>query len=473
MTAHDGNGRNRTVIMLLTVVIDREDDIVLARRRARDVGRFLGFSAGDTTRITTALSEIARNALEYAGGGRATFALQSHGEGVQELMIAVADRGPGIADPDIVLSPDFVSRTGMGVGIRGSRALMDRFSITPTPHGGTTVTMAKRLPRQRERRGLADVAQLAEALAKSAETTPIGELQFQNQSLLHALRELGERQAQVEELSVIATLARERADAALLVAERSLVVRERFMALTTHELRTPLNAIMGYQQLLELELDGTMTAKQKDYFARTQRAARHLLGITNDFLDMAKGDSGRLTVERHQGAARQVMSEAAALVAPQAADRGVAVELSETSEHVMYSGDVHRIRQVLVNLLGNAVSFTPRGGTVIVTAEMSQTPPADCALAGRAGPWCTIRVEDTGPGIPQEKLGHVFEPFVQLSSNGNAARKGGGSGLGLTVSRQLAQLMGGDLTAASTGTGATFTLWLSDGFARHPMAVAS
>jgi signal transduction histidine kinase len=135
-------------------------------------------------------------------------------------------------------------------------------------------------------------------------------------------------------------------------------------------------------------------------------------------------------------------------------------------------GDVDRVRQILVNLLGNAVSFTPAGGSVNVVAAAETGVPSGTSLA--EGAWCAIRVEDTGPGIPRDKLGHVFEPFVQLLSEGQATRKG--SGLGLTVSRQLALLMGGDLTAESTGAGAVFTLWLADGSvpstASHGLRVA-
>jgi signal transduction histidine kinase len=120
---------------------------------------------------------------------------------------------------------------------------------------------------------------------------------------------------------------------------------------------------------------------------------------------------------------------------------------------------------VLVNLLGNAVSFTPPGGKVEVVASRVADATPGGTLTG--GPWCAIRVVDTGPGIPVDKLSHVFEPFVQLSSEGQATRKG--SGLGLTVSRQLALLMGGDLTAASTGAGAVFTLWLAEGSTSNEM----
>ena len=452
----------RPSVPLLTVALRREGDILVARQRARQVSQFLGFSTGDATRITTALSEMARNAFEYAGGGTIEFAIESRALDREDLVIRVVDEGKGIADVPAVLSSHFRSRTGMGIGIKGTRALMDRFTITSTVGRGTTVVMAKTRPWSAAKLGSADVARLTDELAKASEATPLGELQVQNQALLNALQELTQRQSEIERLGVIAGQARERAEAAQLVAERSVVVRERFMALTTHELRTPLNAIAGYLDLLDTELAPSLTEKQKGYFARVQRACKHLIGVTNDFLDMAQGDAGRLKVARHDGAARHVMSEAVALVAPQATARDISVHLAETTERVMYLGDVDRVRQILINLLGNAVSFTPPGGRVeLVAARVSESPPGS-ALSG--GPWCVMRVEDSGPGIPSDKLTHVFEPFVQLSSDGQVSRKG--SGLGLTVSRQLALLMGGDLTAASTGEGAVFTLWLPEGHRR-------
>ncbi len=446
-------------IPLVTVAIRREHDILLARQRARQISLFLGFSTGETTRITTALSEVARNAFEYGGGGSAAFSIEGQALDRQELVIRVVDKGSGITDVSEVLSPEFKSRTGLGIGIKGSRALMDRFEITSVRGRGTTVVMAKTLPWSASKFGAADVGRLTDELAKASEATPLGELQVQNQALLSTLEELTRRQAEIERLEVTAREARDLADAARQVAERSLAVRERFLALTTHEFRTPLNAILGYLELLDMQVAASLTEKQKGYFARVQSACKHLLGVTNDFLDMAQGDAGRLNVTRHAGAARHVMSEASALVAPQAAQRNVTLHLTETTEHIMYLGDVDRVRQVLVNVLGNAVSFTPPGGSVDVVAARATEPPPGSALTG--GPWCIIRVEDTGPGIPSDKLAHVFEPFVQISSEGQASRKG--SGLGLTVSRQLALLMGGELTAASSGTGAVFTLWLAEG----------
>ena len=447
---------------ILTVAIRTEGDLLLARRRARHIAQSLGFTTGDTTRIVTALSEITRNAFEYSGNGAVAFAIDNSASN-QELVIRVTDQGAGIADVAAVLSPQFQSRRGMGVGIRGSRALMDRFVITSTVGQGTTVMMSKLLPWSAPKFGGGDVVRLVDQIARGDDGSAIGELHAQNQSLLLTLSELTATNVEIERLREVAVAAQLRAESAQVVAEHSLAVRARFMALTTHELRTPLNAIIGYLQLLDIELAGSLSEKQQAHFARAQKAANHLLQVTNDFLEMAQGDAGRLQVAKHPGAARHVMSEATALVTPQAAARDIIIHLSEGAERVMYLGDSHRVRQVLINLLGNAVTFTPRGQSIQIRADEVPHAPPETELQG--GPWCVIRVTDSGPGIPPEKLAFVFEPFVQLSEHGQATRKG--SGLGLTVSRQLARLMGGDLTAESRESGAEFSLWLPEGRGVH------
>jgi signal transduction histidine kinase len=452
-------------IPLITVPLRRENDLLLARQRARQITQLLGFSTGDSTRITTALAEIARNALIYGGGGTVAFFIEDEQHGLQALVLHVDDKGPGIHSLDAILAGQYGSQTGMGVGITGSRTLMDRFQIESAVGAGTRVVMSKRLPAGAPRVGTAEVARLTDKLTAREDGSPFGELVFQNQELLRALDELTRRQAEIERLGLVAEEARARAEAAQLVAERSVVVQERFMALTTHEIRTPLNAMLGYLELLDMELKETLTEKQAGYLMRVERACKHLVGVTNDFLLMAKGQAGHLQIERHVGAARHVISEAAALVAPQAAARSVEITLTEATERVMYLGDSDRVRQVLVNVLGNAVSFTPCGGSIRVTATRADDPPAGTELEG--GPWCAIRVEDSGPGIPPDKLSRVFEPFVQVAAVSQGGRRG--TGLGLTVSRQLALLMGGDLTAegsAGIGGGAAFTLWLADGAAR-------
>src|SRR5688500_15895150 len=154
------------------------------------IAQSLGFSGGDTTRIVTALSEISRNAFEYAGGGTVAFAIDSHDTDHQELVLRVTDNGPGITDVAAVLSPQFQSRTGMGVGIRGSRALMDRFDIASVVGKGTTVLMSKTLPWSAPRFGTGDVIRLVDQIAKTGGGTALTEMQTQNQSLLQTLEEL-------------------------------------------------------------------------------------------------------------------------------------------------------------------------------------------------------------------------------------------------------------------------------------------
>ena len=152
------------LLPIVTVAIRREQDLLLVRQRARQIGKFFGFSGGDATRITTALSEIARNAFEYADGGRVDFGLGGSTAGRQELVIVVRDTGAGIASIDAVLAPDFRSRTGIGIGLRGSRVLMDRFEIVTSVGEGTTVTMTKTLPRTERLFTGADVARLSREL---------------------------------------------------------------------------------------------------------------------------------------------------------------------------------------------------------------------------------------------------------------------------------------------------------------------
>jgi anti-sigma regulatory factor (Ser/Thr protein kinase) len=151
-------------IPLITVALRRENDLLLARQRARQITQLLGFSVGDSTRITTALAEIARNALVYGGGGTVTFFIDDEPHGSQALLVHVADEGPGVANLDTILAGQYGSQTGMGIGITGSRALMDRFQIESADGAGTRVSMSKMLPRSVTRIGTAEIARLTDQL---------------------------------------------------------------------------------------------------------------------------------------------------------------------------------------------------------------------------------------------------------------------------------------------------------------------
>ena len=254
-------------------------------------------------------------------------------------------------------------------------------------------------------------------------------------------------------------------------AEAAARTKTEFLATMSHEFRTPLNAVLGYAQLLELGVLGPNTPAQQAHLERLQASARHLLGLIDDVLDVAKVDADRLVVRRDRLLTGAVVAAAVAVVQPQATTKGVRLmDLGAGEPGVPYLGDEHRVRQVLVNLLANAVKFTPSGGEVTVTCGAAKEPepgvwrgslaaPHGAGSPDPAGGWAFVQITDTGPGIEPELLGRLFEPFVQ----GDAAltREHGGTGLGLAISRRLARLMNGDVVARSQpGAGAAFTLWL-------------
>jgi len=239
--------------------------------------------------------------------------------------------------------------------------------------------------------------------------------------------------------------------------------KSEFLAMMSHEIRTPINAIMGYADLLDAGIGGNLSEDQRGYLDRLRASSTHLLGLVNDILDLSKVDAGQMTVSRDPCSTRAVIDTGVALVRPQAEARGIELDAGEDCPDLPFLGDEHRTRQILVNLLSNAVKFTAPGGSVRVRCELAEALPGDGNAASRPGerrgPWVCLRVIDTGIGIPASQQNAVFEPFVQGEQG--KTRTHGGTGLGLTISRRLARLMGGDLTLESTpGKGSTFSLWL-------------
>ena len=253
-------------------------------------------------------------------------------------------------------------------------------------------------------------------------------------------------------------------------AEAASAAKSQFLATMSHEIRTPINAVLGYTQLLEMGLSGPVNADQRTKLSRVEASARHLLGLVNELLDLAKIEADQLRVERIRASVQEAADEAISLVFPQANARGLALTTRCVGgDDVVYTGDPHRVEQILVNLLSNAVKFTPSGGRIDLTCGIADDSPG-IGIPGIVPRWCYVRVADTGIGIPADQLSSIFDPFTQATRPKSAAqndrrspysREHGGTGLGLTISRRLARLMGGDVTVESTvGVGTTFTLWL-------------
>lgn len=234
-------------------------------------------------------------------------------------------------------------------------------------------------------------------------------------------------------------------------AEEALRTRDEFVSTMTHEVQTPLNAIIGYLELLEMEVAGSLEEAQRAYVDRAQDSARHLLRLVGDVLDFSRTETARLTVECRQVSAADTTRGALAMVRPQAAGRHLTLEdASEGSRYASYLGDEYRVRQILLNLLSNAVKFTPAGGRVSL----------GCTTVEEEGrPWILFRVADSGEGVRPEDAERIFEPFVQGAAG--LTRPYGGTGLGLPISRRLARLMDGDVfVEPGSGRGATFVLRL-------------
>ena len=247
-------------------------------------------------------------------------------------------------------------------------------------------------------------------------------------------------------------------------AEAANRAKSQFLANMSHELRTPINAIVGYADLLEVGVAGPLTEGQGSYVDRLKSSGRHLIGLVDDILDLAKVEAGELAVEREPALLLGTAEAALAMVVPQADAKGIVVgDDSSCRPDSLYIGDADRVRQILVNLLSNAVKFTEPGGRVAIRCLMVESTEQGPELEGE-GPWIAVEVEDTGIGIAPGQLDLVFEPFMQVDDG--HTRREGGTGLGLTISRKFARLMGGDLTIRSRpGEGSCFTLWLPTGTA--------
>jgi len=439
-------------VPILTLNIRSERDTVAARQRARQIARLAGFDAQDQTRIATAVSEIARNAFYYGGGGKVEYVMEG-GAVLEALTISILDQGAGIRDLERILEGRYRSSTGMGMGITGARRLMDEFEIQSSQRHGTTVVMRKHLPRRTSATAREAAARMAEVLAAEKPEDAFAEIQLQNQELLRTLEELRKRQEELTFLNrelqdtnrgVVALYAEldEKADH----LRRADELKSKFLSNMSHEFRSPLNSILALAGLLTDEVDGPLNAEQRQQVSFIKKAAEDLYELVNDLLDLAKVEAGKVEVKPVEFEVQDLFGALRGMLRPLFLNQSVNLVFEPSPEVPKLYTDEGKISQILRNFISNALKFTERG-EVRVSAQTVD------------GDHIKISVADTGIGIAPEDQERIFQDFAQVENP--IQRRVRGTGLGLPLSRKLAHLLGGEVQLTSApGAGSTFSVVL-------------
>ena len=441
-------------IRLLTYALNVQSDVVGARQRARQLAQLLGFPLREQTSIATSVSEIARNAFRYASAGKVEFEIEGE-TAPQLLLIRVTDEGPGIANLEEVLEGSYESKTGMGIGIIGSRKLMDRWEIRSSGRG-TQVVMGKLLPVDTALIGPLDAGRIVSKLAAMPHPSSLSEVQAQNAELLQTLAELQDKQEKLQELAdeledtnrgVVALYAE--LDEKAVHLRRADEMKSRFLSNMSHEFRTPLNSVRALCAMLIGKIDGPLSVEQEKQVKFIAKAADDLSELVNDLLDLAKIEAGKVEIRPASFAVEDLFSALRGMLRPLLVTDTVELEFDAAEGMPPMFTDESKVSQILRNFISNALKFTEKG-SVRVTARLSDD-----------GEDVLFAVADTGIGIALEDREMIFEEFTQVPSA--LQRRVKGTGLGLPLCRRLATLLGGEVSVESEpGRGSTF-------FARVPL----
>lgn len=231
------------------------------------------------------------------------------------------------------------------------------------------------------------------------------------------------------------------------VAEKASQAKARFLSTMSHEIRTPLQAISGFVDIMAEGIHGPVSESQLEDLRHINTAIEYLLGLINEILNLARLEAGKIELRLTSVRATDALEVAESLVKHRMREAGLHYLFEECPGDLMVRADADRLQQILLNLLGNAIKFTPHGGSIAVGCEVRENR-------------VSIHVRDTGRGIPADQLDRIFEPFVQVNRQPLELSRQG-AGLGLAISRELAHAMGGAITVSSVvGEGSTFTLTL-------------
>lgn len=430
---------------LLTIKLDNEYDVILARRRARQIAFLINLSEQDQIRVAAATSEIARNALQHARSGMVYFELEDIKVPIN-LRISIADKGDGFKDLSSALAPEIQG----AAGIAGVRRLVDNLTITSTERG-STVTLVKKLPHRKLPFTIEETNKLSQALAEMSQENPLEEVYAQNQELVRTFEALKVEQARLAESEQRYRVLSENLEqtvaertnlltAALREAQEAHAVKSQFVANVSHEIRTPLTSVVGMAEILTH--DEHLSEVSKEMARQLFESSKQLLLLFSNLLDFSRLEARRTLIEKREFDLLSTTESVVSLCRVQAKERNLQLNLTWAEPTaLMVIGDESRVRQVLLNLIQNAIKFTQKGG-VEVTIE-------------RANQYARVSVADTGIGISQAAQVKIFNPFEQASASTH--RLFGGTGLGLSICKELVSLMGGEIGVFSEeGKGAIF-----------------
>jgi signal transduction histidine kinase len=433
------------------IYVRREADIVKVRERVRRLAREMRFDTTTQIKITTAVSELTRNIYEYARSGAITLAVACRtGTSAVGLQITARDEGPGIPEASLraIMRGQYLSPSGLGVGLTGTRRLMDEFEIESG--AGTRVTIIKWLPPAEAAAVKERVAELRENFNADDDESAIEELARQNRDFVRILGELEEKREELERLNEELTASNAELNEANARLRELAEMREEFLALTTHDLRSPLTVISGVISFFTSGRLGELSPEQKNMVGMMERNTQNLIELVNDLLDAAKLESGSLQLELSDVNLCALVHEVCEPFVQLSREKEITLAVEDAAAAGLPSSvraDRAKLRRIVVNLLSNALKFTPRGGQVSVRVERATE--HDVRIA----------VVDTGVGIAPDDLPLLFDKYEQARHRATRGEKG--TGLGLYITRQLVELHGGAIHVESeVGRGSTFSFTL-------------
>ena len=423
-------------IVVLTVKIQTDQSLVVLRHRCRQVSELFGLEALQRTRLTTAVSEIGRNALQYAGSAMVSFQVgdASAMPGAQSLLIRVADKGPGV--PTSVWADGQINAGHRAGGLHGSYRLVDAFSIETRPGEGSTVSMEMLLPRGAQRLAAADISQRTEDLFRRQPQNTQEELEQQNRDMLHALDELRQRKGELE------------------VADQR---KNEFVAMLAHELRNPLAAISMSVEVMRRKKNLSAADVEK-YRDTIGRQATHLTKLVNDLMDVSRVSRGKVELERGVVGVGSLVFEAIEMTRAFVDAKKHRLVVPPVDDVAWVDVDLVRMKQVISNIVHNAARYTPEGGLIELGITAADT-------------LVHISVKDNGIGIDPPMLPRIFELFTQAPNS--LAREDVGLGIGLTIVQRMAADHGGSVSAHSAGLGCGSEFILTLPTVAPPAAVAA